>query len=257
MKIKFGPAGLGHPGIEGLDIIHSAGLEAAEVEFTYGVRMTNSTAKEIGKKADNLGISLSVHAPFYINLASKEKPKVHASVNRILRASERAHYLGAKYVVFHAGFYQGRPEEEVFQMIKDQMIKVKEKIDDKGFDVKLAPETTGKPTQFCGLDTLLRLRKETGCEICIDFAHLYARNQGVIDYNEVLKKIKDLKHLHCHFSGINYTQKGERNHELLTKSFFKPLKEAIKNNKPKSMTIINESPDVLGDAIKLKKWFYE
>jgi hypothetical protein len=34
-----------------------------------------------------------------------------------------------------------------------------------------------------------------------------------------------------------------------------PLAKAIKKHKPKSITIINESPDVFGDAVKMKKWF--
>jgi len=121
--------------------------------------------------------------------------------------------------------------------------------------VKLAPEITGKQSQFGSLDELLRLRKEIKCEICIDFAHLYARNIGKIDFNEVFQKLKTIPHLHCHFSGIHYTSKGERHHKLQEKRLFDKLAKAIKKAKPKSITIINESPDVFGDAVKMMKWF--
>jgi deoxyribonuclease-4 len=196
MKILFGPAGLGTPALEGLQRCKKLGLGAAEVEFTYGVRMTNSTAKQIGALAKKLGIKLSVHGPYYVNLASKEKAKLNASKKRILQSCERAHYLNASPVVFHSGFYQGREEKEVFDMIKEQIKDMQKTIKTKKWKVKLAPEVTGKKSAFAGLDTLLKLKRATGCSICVDFAHLYARNVGKIDYNEVFKKIKKLPHIH-------------------------------------------------------------
>jgi len=256
MTIKFGSAGTGGLGYEqGLKQVKKLNLSCMEVEFTHGVRMTNQEAKKIGELAKKLKINLSVHAPYYINLASKEKIKIKASKQRILRSCERAHYLGASPVVFHAGFYQGRTEEEIFQLIKKEIIDLQKTIKKNKWNVQIAPETTGKKSQFAGLETLLRLKKETGCSICVDFAHLFAREAGKIDYDDVFKKIKSLKHIHCHFSGINYTEKGERNHILLERSFFNPLAKAIKKHKPKSITIINESPDVIGDAVKMMKWF--
>jgi len=255
MRILFGPAGLGTPALEGLERCKKLGLGAAEVAFTYGVRMTNSTAKQIGEKAKKLKIKLSVHGPYYINLASKEKAKLNASKKRILTSCERAHHLGASPVVFHAGFYQGREEDEVFKIIKEQIQDLQKTIKQKKWKVKLAPEVTGKKSAFAGLDTLLKLKRATGCGICIDFAHLYARNVGKIDYDEIFKKIRSLSHIHAHFSGINYTPKGERSHKLLDKRFFTPLAKAIKKAKPKSITIINESPDTFGDSVKMKKWF--
>ncbi|MBD3354359.1 TIM barrel protein [Candidatus Woesearchaeota archaeon] len=255
-KIYFGNAGSGGLGNEkGIKHAGELGLDAMEVAFTYGVRMSNSMAKKIKKTAEKNNIRLSVHAPYYINLASKDRSKITASKKRILKSCERAHYMDASPVVFHAGFYQSRNHEDIYNMIKKQILDIKKKIRSKGWKVKLAPETTGKPSQFAGLDELLRLKRSAGCSICIDFAHLYARSQGNIDYNEIMKKLKHLSHIHCHFSGITYTTKGERSHKLMEKDFFMPLAKAIKKAKPKSMTIINESPDVFGDAVKMKKWF--
>jgi len=53
-------------------------LDCMEVEFTYGVRMGLKTAKEVGALAGEKGILLSVHAPYYINLATEEKEKLAA-----------------------------------------------------------------------------------------------------------------------------------------------------------------------------------
>ncbi len=165
-----GTSGLGY--IEGLKRIHELKLQCLEVEFTYGVRMSNAEAKRVGEMAKKLSIVLSVHGPYYINLASLEKEKVVASKKRILDSCERAHYLGAKYVVFHAGFYQKKDKEEIYQIIKKELMELQETIKKNKWNSKLCPETTGKKTQFGSLEELQRLKKEINVDYCVDFAHL-------------------------------------------------------------------------------------
>ena len=250
--IFLGPAGsqgLGNE--EGLKKTSSMGLKRYEVEFTHGVNMKNEMAKKIGQLANDLGIKPSIHAPYFINLASKEKEKIIASKKRILDCCERGHHLGVEKIVFHAGFFQGREQKEVYAMIKKELIDLQETIKSKGWLVKLAPEVTGKPSQFGSLEDLMRLRKEINISYCVDFAHLYARQQGKIDYGEVLKQIPD-KEFHAHFSGINYGPKGEKNHETVNIEQFKKLVKAIEKAK-KTVTIINESPNIFGDLEKMQK----
>ncbi len=122
----------------------------------------------------------------------------------------------------------------------------------KKWDVVLAPETTGKPTQFGDLDELIRLNKETKCHLTVDFAHLKARYNGDIDYEEVMRKIKPLGHIHCHFSGIIYGEKGEKKHKMLETSEITSLFKLLKKYKI-DCTIICESPDPVKDALKMKK----
>ncbi len=254
MTVKFGPAGAGTSSIEGLKDVTRLGFDAVEIPFTYGVRMSNAEAKKRGEAAKEVNLDLSVHAPYYINLASEEKHKIIASMKRILLSCERAHHLGAKYVVFHAAFYCKRDKEEVYDMVKWAIEKMQEAIKEKKWKVKLAPETTGKGSQFGDIDELLRLRKETGCHLTVDFAHIKARNNGKIDYKELFRKLKPVKHIHAHFSGIEYTAKGERRHLLTTKQDLLPLLKEIKKSKA-DITIINESPDPIGDSLKAKKLF--
>lgn len=256
--IKIGPAGTSGLGIlKGIEKTKELGLDAMEVEFTYGVNMSNETAKQAGELAAKLKIDLSVHAPYYINLASEEKAKILASISRILQSCERAHYLGAKYVVFHSAFYGKRKPEEVEEMVLDGIKEIVAKLKEKKWDVVLAPETTGKKSQFAGLDELIDIYKKmksSHVAFCTDFAHLYAREGGEIDYDEVFGKLKKsgLRHFHCHFSGIEYTAKGERNHVVTTSAFFKPLAAALKKHKL-DVTIINESPAPFDDAVMMKK----
>jgi len=250
--IRLGPAGSPMKStLEGISYIKDIGLNAMEVEFTYGVRMQNELAKKIGKLAEKLDISLSVHAPYYINLASAEKQKIEASKKRILDSCERAHYLKASHVVFHAGFYGKLKENECYDIIKEGIIEIRDIIKENQWKTKLAPETTGKKSQFGSLKELLILRDEIKCGICVDFAHLHARN-GSINYPIVFDQLSGLRHIHSHFSGIEFTEKGERRHLVMQKSDFMPLAREIFKRKT-DITIICESPITWKDSLKMKQ----
>lgn len=250
-SILIGPGGSNGRGhIKGLQEVARRGLDCMEIEFTYGVRMTPEMAEAVGALADDLGIALSVHAPYYINLASYEDDKVDASRKRILDSCHRAHQMGARIVVFHAGFYQKRSPRETYRLIRHQVIDLQNHIRKADWQVTLCPEITGKPSQFGSTEELLELIKDTGCGITVDFAHLYARNQGVIDYENILRQLP--QKFHAHFSGIEYTAKGEKRHIDLTGDFFLPLAQALLSHKPDT-TLICESPHPMTDATTMKK----
>lgn len=253
-KILIGPAGTGGSKLENFSELSKLGMDAVEIEFVYSIWMTKEDAIKISELNKKLGLKLSIHASYYINLNSAEKQKVGASRSRILKCLEIGTLLGAKYVVFHPGFYQKSSKEETYKNIKEQIEKIMEEAKKKGYTPELAPETTGKPSQFGDLDELIRLKKETGCSICVDFAHLVARESGKISYEDIAKKIEKAKlgHIHCHFSGIEYTAKGERRHLITEKKDIEELFKHLRKHKI-DCTIINESPNPLGDALKMKK----
>jgi len=252
--IILGPAGTGGDSLKGIQEIYDLGLGAVEIEFTYGVRMSNELAKKCGELAKKLGMHLSVHAPYYVNLASEDKKKIEASKKRILESCERGNRLNARYIVFHPGYYGKHGKEECYQIIKKAIIEMQEAIRKKGWKTVLAPETTGKQSQFGDLDELLRLKKETHCELCVDFAHLKAKYQGKINYAEIFEKLHKagIKHIHAHFSGIEFTEKGEKRHIITSEHDIKELLEWLKKSKI-DCTIINESPDPIGDSLKSKR----
>jgi deoxyribonuclease-4 len=175
-----------------------------------------------------------------------------------LKCCEIGHYLGAKNIVFHSGYYgknfqkaktpedKKRIEEETFQNIKNRILEMREVIKEKRWEVKLCPETMGKINVFGSPEEISRMAKETGCAFCIDFAHILAREKKV-DY-EKINKLFPQKEWHCHFSGIEYTEKGERNHINLKKEQWKELFYNLP--KDKEITIVCESPDRVGDCIE-------
>ncbi len=246
MVIIFGPAGLGpvKTAVSVLEEYAKRGLKACEIAFTYSVYIKKSEAKAIKEAAERLGISLSIHAPYFINLNSEDKKKQEASKQRIISCCEIGEALGVKTVVFHPGYY-GDDKEKAYENIKNNIKDMLETIKKKGWKIRIAPETMGKVNVFGSLDEVSRLVKETGCSACIDFAHILARYKSV-DY-KLVEKLFPGKHWHVHFSGIVYGDKGEKHHKTTEKEEWATLLENLP--KDKDITIINESPTMVEDSV--------
>ena len=249
MAIRFGPAGLGpaNEAVSRLEEYHKLGLSACEIAFTYGIYIKNEEdMKKIKDAAKNLDIKLSIHAQYWINLNSAEKRKIEESKARILECCRVGDKLGADLVVFHPGFYGKMGVEESYENIKRAISELKTEIKKKGWKINIAPETMGKVNVFGSIEQVFQLVQDTSCSFCIDFAHVLAREKKV-DY-EKIKKLFPEKAWHCHFSGIEYSLKGERKH---IKSSVSAWKELLKNlPKNKVITIINESPDLIKDSVE-------
>ena len=249
MTIKFGPAGLGgvKEAVSNLEKYHELGLRACEIAFTYGVYIKNKKdALRIGEAAKQLGIRLSIHAPYWINLNSLDKEKIKKSKQRILKCCEVGTWLKAKRIVFHPGYYGKMEKQETYKNIKNRILEIIKEAKDKKYTPKLAPETTGKINVFGSIDEIYLLTKETGCSYCIDFSHILARYK-TYKFKEVFEKFREYKNMHIHFSGIEYGEKGEKRHK---KTPLNELKKLISNlPKNKDITIINESPFPIEDSL--------
>jgi len=249
-KIKFGPGGLGgvEEAIPNLEKYKTLGIEACEIEFTYGIYIKKKEeAFRIGEAAKRLGIKLSIHAPYWINLNSVEKEKVEKSKERILACLEVGTWLGAYRVVFHPGYYGKIGKKETYSNIKKAVLEIQEIRKEKNYTPKLAPETTGKINVFGSVEEIASLVRDTKCEFTIDFAHILAREKSY-RFEETLKAFESSKKIHLHFSGIEYGEKGEKKHIPTDESAIKKLLKALPKNK--EIIIINESPDPVGDSIK-------
>jgi len=255
VKIFLGPAGtptISKDGtLEAISDIVKLGLNAMEVQFTYGVRMSRPLAKQVNEAAKGK-VLLSVHAPYYINLCTEDRKKLEASKKRILESMDRAITMGAQVVNFHPGFYGKLIEEEAFERVKEVCEELATK------EAMLGLETTGKHTAFGTLEETVKLCKQVKyCIPVIDFAHIFARNYGKIDYGKIFDAINPLKlkHIHCHFSNIEFTEKGERRHLVLDdQPPFEPLAKEILKRKL-NITIISESPVLEQDSLQMKKIF--
>jgi deoxyribonuclease-4 len=261
MKIYLGPAGIpmtskGSSTIDGIKRVAELGLNAMEVEFVRGVHMSIPLAKEAGKVAKEQGVLLSIHAPYFINLCNPDKAA--ASKKRILDSCERAHHMGAWIVVFHPGFYGALEKARAFELVLKACGEMNDKLAAEGWNVKLGLETTGKSSQFGTLDENIAIHKKIkNCMPAVDFSHIFARNVGRIDFKETLEKMEELNlgNYHCHFSGIEYTAKGERNHITIDhkKPDFSALAKSLLKSKIGNITIISESPILEKDSLVMRE----
>ncbi len=251
--------------LDGLDYIKKLGLDGMEVEFVRGVRLKGNTLRKIGETARQLGLTLSIHAPYYINLASLEQEKIDRSIEHIMASVRAGEIMRAYDVVFHPAFYQGRSSDEVMSMVRSAIEKILLKMDKEGLkNVILRPETMGKKSQFGDLDEIITLSSEFDGRVlpCVDFAHLHARTGKMNTYQEfsnafdsIRKVLGDeaVRKLHLHLSGIEYTSKGEKKHLPFIRSDFnlKGMVELLRNSNYDG-NIVVESPNIEGDALLLK-----
>jgi deoxyribonuclease IV len=247
--IRFGPAGIGKvkEAISNLEMYHKLGLRTCEIAFTYGIYIKEKEdAIKIGKKAKELGIKLSIHAPYWINLNSKEKKKIEESKKRILDCCKIGTLMGAHRVVFHPGFYGGMERSEAYENIKKAILEMEEEIKKEKYTPKLAPEVMGKVNVFGTIKEIAKLSEETGCSFCIDFAHVLARYKSY-QVRETLSEFKNSGDFHIHFSGIEYGEKGEKKHKETSESEWRKLISELP--KDKDITIINESPTPIPDSV--------
>jgi deoxyribonuclease-4 len=248
MSIRIGPAGLGpvKTAIATLEQYHTKGFRACEIAFTYGAYIKKKEdALAIGKRARELDISLSIHASYFVNLNSPEKSKREASKERILECCRVGQWLGVKRVVFHPGYY-GDDKTTSSETIGTSVKEMKRVLEKEKINVLLAPETMGKVNVFGSLEEINALVTETGCDFCIDFAHILARDKHV-DYERV-KRLFPSREWHVHFSGIIYGDKGEKSHKTTTKEEWTQLLKNVP--KDKEITIINESPSMIEDCVQ-------
>jgi len=218
-----------------------------EIQFVRSVWMTPEKARYFAGLNKTLGVTLSIHAPYYINLANPAK--VAASKARILSSAKIAEIIGADIVVVHAGFYGGDKEKAIGLITKACKELARE------MPVPLGLETMGRQAQFGTLDEILALCEEAkGCVPVLDFSHMYARNNGAIDYGEALDKMRRYKHVHSHFTGVNFANGNERNHLPIgsKQPDFAPLAREILARKL-DITIICESPFLERDAFIMKR----
>jgi deoxyribonuclease IV len=240
-------------------------LSAFELGWVQSVRVTEQTCQLIKETGHVHEVLLSVHAPYFINLNADgdEWPK---SRQRLMDAAHYGNLAGASDIIFHPGSYFGQPAEEVLEIAVERLRGCVDELRANGNPVILRPETMGKSAMLGSLeDTLVMGQAIPGVEPCLDFAHLHARTgDGSMNsteewlqcLNDYAKALGDdaLKRLHIHLSGIEYNQKGERNHVPVAESDLdlQALYQALEKNGCAGR-ILCESPAMEDDALFLKQ----
>ena len=273
-EVLFGPAGYpadakGKPE-RVFQILNEVGVNALEYAAVHGLTVKEDKAKVIGALAEKHHIAMSMHAAYYISLASKEPKTRERSKQRLVKALKFAPLMGVRRIVFHPGTHGGLSREDAFVVIRDALRSVWEEAGKVGGGAFLAPEIAGKISMFGSIEQIIRLCQEVdGCIPTIDWAHLYARSQGAINdkgsYLNVLNQFESVlgslfvDNMHFHISGITFTEKGETSHKPCGSEWgpdIYPLMEIVEEFGYKP-TFICESPDPLQGALYAKYLFEE
>lgn len=248
------------------------GLDAYEYSCTKGVKLKKETALELKAEAEKHNIVLSVHSPYYINLATSDDEKRLKSVKYIIDTAAIADAMGAKRIVVHSGACSGMERETALEFAKKTLTMALAECDSLGLGhVHICPETMGKINQLGTLDEVLELCLLDDRLIpTIDFGHLYARTFGGLvtkaDFEAIFDAIENklgsdrLKIFHSHFSRIEYTTPGgEKRHTIFDDTMWGPEFDfcgQLIYKKNLSPTIICESAGTMAeDALKMKKYY--
>ena len=272
LSFQFGTVGspMGTPkkpggSVGAIEFSKSIGLLTLELGWVQSVRVTEATCALIKAKAAEQGVTLSVHAPYFINLNADEDewPK---SRKRLMVAAHYGNLAGATDIIFHPGSYFERPPKDVLKVAIPRLKACVAELHKAKNPVTLRPETMGKSAMLGSFEDTLEMSKMIkGVQPCLDFAHLHARpGDGTMNTVKEWTKLLEayqaslgkeaLKHLHIHLSGIEYGPKGEKNHLALGESdlkinfLFQVLKDFGCGGR-----ILCESPIMEADAENMKK----
>ncbi len=273
---KFGPAGACERSVAEkiksteklIKWIADNGLTAFEYQCGRGVMVKEPKARLFRQKAAECGIKLSIHAPYFISLASPEEEKRLNSIRYIFESAQAADWMGADRIVVHPGGLGKKSREEATALAKETLAAAQRHLDEQGLGhIHICPEVMGKINQLGNLTEVLDF-----CTLderilpCVDFGHLNSRLQGQMDYGKALDEIENtlgidrLRHMHIHFSKIEYTAGGEKKHLTFADEMYGPrfeplMEELVKRDM--SPTVICESAGTQTDDAKTMKSYYD
>lgn len=205
--------------------LRSVGLDAIELQMTYGPRMTAEQGRRYRALAIADDIKLSIHGSYYIVLASPDPAKVLRSVDTLLRTYEQADILGAREIVLHPGSLYGAPEADVSRRFAENLERFMAQLGKT--DISLMIETAGKVGQMGSVDMILDVAATIkGVGPCIDFGHVHARSLGGLEtadaIAQVFARIDEFQRsnpdtpTHFHYTPIHYGPRGEIQHRALS-----------------------------------------
>lgn len=280
MAARFGPAGnsqsfsdMGYKhSLQVPEYLVKMGLNHFEYQCGRGVNIGEEKARELGNAAAETGITLSLHAPYYISMSSIEEEKRLKSVDYILASARAVKAMGGNRIVVHTGSCGKLDRKTALDLACDTMRKALRAMDDGGLsDIHICPETMGKVNQLGTLNEVLELcRLDERLIPCIDFGHLNARDQGYFkslsNYRFVFDEMENslgtdrAKLFHSHFSKIEYTTGGEKRHLTFADTLYGPDFEPVLDitvQRGCSPIFVCESAGTQAEDAKKMKDYYE
>jgi deoxyribonuclease-4 len=251
--------------------LRGKGLDAYEYSAGRGVHIKEDTAALLGEAARREDIRLSLHAPYFINLAISDPAQQEKNRRYFTAAAMAARAMGTDRVVFHAGGQGKWPRAAALELTKKNLADVLEELARRGLDgARLLPETMGKKGQIGTLEEVTEL-----CLLCperlrpaVDFGHLHALTGGRYidraDYAAAFDYIGErlgqavLRDLHVHFSRIEFTGAGEKKHWTFADPYgppFEPMLDVMLQYRLTPRVICESAGTQEVDARAMKEYY--
>ena len=245
------------------------GLDAFEINFGRGIKMGGAMAQKLGDEARKNDIELSVHAPYYINLASPDSEMLQKSYGYIEKCVSILKTLGFSRLIVHIGS-QGTLERDVaIENCKANLKWVIDELRRHGHDdFLLCIETMGRYKAIGNYTEICDICSVDECVIpTLDFGHINCLEQGelvrnsarfgeILDYCIAKLGYQKMKKVHVHISAIRFGLKGELAHTVLADKKwafpFEPLAKAIKDRALEPVIICESSEIMAQDAKRLQ-----
>lgn len=245
------------------DLIYDLEEEIEKGDLLYflssGMARDYLMLDHLGRLGRELDILLSVHTPYYMDLAASGDIAAK-SMDGIRWGALLANELGARIVVTHIGLYGSLTKKEATKRIAANIKVLTDWFEKYGLGPRLGLETSGRQEVFGSLDEVLQLCREIdGLVPVINFAHLHARGGGSLntkeDFEGLLSRVGKYVDgtFHTQFSGVEHEGGNELRYTPIKRGDlrFEPLAEAILDN-GYDMTIISSSPLLEHDAMYMK-----
>lgn len=248
-------------------------LDCYEYQCGHGVRISDDAAAELGRRAKENGIKLSVHAPYYISLSSEEEEKRLKSVDYILQTLRAALEMGADRIVVHAGSCGKITRREALRLAMDTLAKALEAAEREGYgEIYICPETMGKVNQLGNIDEIVSICSMSPRLLpAIDFGHVNAQTRGGLKEKKDFARILDMlekklspyqaRCFHAHYSRIEFTNAGEKKHHTYAEKEygpeFDPLAELLAERGLSPRIICESAGTQTQDAVLIKNIYLE
>jgi len=204
------------------------GLSWIELQNTYGVKMKDEQALIYKSLAKEHQIGVSIHAPYYITLASGDKAVRERSKERILQCFELAARLESKHIIFHPGHFSGsdeRSRKEGLEILIEGLLSLEKMLP--ADDIFLYPETAGKKAQLGSIEEIIQICSHVRFAYpCVDVAHVHAFRGGTLSTPESISSLLDLIEqrlgmeslykTHFHMYPVEVDHTGEKKHKAFT-----------------------------------------
>ncbi len=259
--IRIGPAGYpegSRSPADGIRRIRRAGLDALELQFVRNVQFNLQKAEEARSVAKEMDVLLSAHAPYYINLNSPSADTREKSEEWVLRTLRAAQAYGAWIVVVHAAVYDNEGPAKATASVISALERVRKRAEEERLGAVIGLETMGRRSAWGTVPEILTVMEKVGGVIpVLDFAHMQARGLAPLGEEGLRKLFASLsgqERLHCHISGIEFSEAGERRHLRLGEGLDHRMVLSSLVESALPATVICESTAPLEDAQSMRRF---